>query len=66
MMNWLKEMKAYDFPFEEYLKEVHADEYIGTDDDMPEAFEHWLSNLDVENIIGYGDAFAKRLLDEIK
>ena len=66
MIKWLEELKATKFPFEEYLKEIHANDYTGTDDDMPDAFEHWLSNLDVENVIGYGDNFAKILLDEIK
>lgn len=42
-------------PFEDFLKDIHAREYMGTDDDMPDAFEHWLSNLDLEDIIGYGN-----------
>ena len=64
-MESITEFKIAKYPFEDYLKEVHANEYTGTDDDMPEAFEYWLSNLDVENIISYGDIFAKRLLSEI-
>lgn len=32
------------------LQEVHGKLYMGTDDDMPEAFEHWLSLLSLEEI----------------
>lgn len=40
---------------EELLREIHANGYAGTDDDMPEAFENWLSNFDIielKDIIG--------------
>jgi len=42
---------------EEYLKEIHAQEYVGTDDDMTEAFEKWLSQLDVDNWLVYSDRY---------
>jgi len=32
--------------FEEYLREVHAAQYIGTDDNMGDDFERWLEDLD--------------------
>lgn len=35
---------------EDKLKAVHAEDYHGTDDDMPDAFEHWLGNLSAEEI----------------
>lgn len=41
--------------FEDFLKDKHAENYIGTDDDMPDAFEHWLSNLDVDELIEFAD-----------
>lgn len=34
----------------EKLKEVHAKNYMGTDDDMPDNFEYWLENLSDEEI----------------
>lgn len=37
--------------FEEYLQQLHAESYIGTDDDMPEAFEAWLEQFDVAEIL---------------
>ena len=42
---------------EEYLREIHAQEYVGTDDDMTEAFEKWLSQLDVDNWLVYSDRY---------
>jgi len=41
--------------FEEYLKDKHAEGYNGTDDDMPEAFDSWLSELDGEEYISYAE-----------
>ena len=46
-------MKHIDF--EEWLKEWHAKEYIGTDDDMPDAFDTWTSELDTEEIFWLAD-----------
>ena len=43
------------YPFEEFLKDIHAKSYTGTDDDMQDDYEHWLSNLDIEQIIKYGN-----------
>jgi len=31
--------------FEDFLKEKHAEDYIGVDDDMPDDFESWLVSL---------------------
>ena len=49
-------------PFEDYLKEVHAQDYIGTDDDMSDGFESWLEDLQIDDLIDYGNKFAKLLL----
>ena len=35
---------------EEKLKESHAKDYHGTDDDMPDNYEYWLENLDLGEI----------------
>lgn len=37
--------------FEDYLRELHAKTYIGTDDNMPDNFELWLSQFDVADIL---------------
>lgn len=35
---------------EELLREIHANSYNGTDDDMPDAFDNWLCNLDITDL----------------
>jgi len=46
--------------FEDYLKVEHAKDYHGVDDDMPDAFEAWLAELDANDLIG----FANEALEE--
>jgi hypothetical protein len=42
--------------FTEFLKEAHAaNEYMATDDDMSGAFESWLTNLQVDDLIALAD-----------
>lgn len=50
--------------FENYLKNKHAEEYMGTDDDMPDAFDSWLGDLNVDEFLDYGTAYGKKLLLE--
>ena len=45
--------------FEDYLKEVHGKSYMGLDDDMPDAYQDWVSNLDQDEIIDIADKYAK-------
>lgn len=35
---------------ETVLKDAHAKEYHGTDDDMPDAYEDWLMDLDLDSL----------------
>ncbi len=65
-MNDLSDYKKAEYPFEKYLEMVHAEDYHGTDDDMPDAFNDWLGSLDGEEYIEHGNAFSKMLLDLIK
>ena len=47
--------------FEDYLMEVHAKQYTGLDDDMPDDYEKWVSELDCNDIIEYaGKAIQSR------
>lgn len=43
------------YPFEDFLRSMHAEDYHGTDDDMPDAFDDWLTNLEPEELISYGN-----------
>lgn len=47
--------------FEDYLKEIHGKDYIGTDDDMPEDFNEWLGSLDTNELIIYAEEWGKTL-----
>lgn len=51
--------------FEEFLQEKHAENYTGTDDDMPDSFDHWLVELDYEDWLRYGEEFNKQQLKKL-
>ena len=44
---------------EEYLKQEHAENYMGTDDNMTDAFDNWLLQLDVDEWIELSESFAQ-------
>lgn len=44
--------------FETFLQEKFNQEYPGIlDDDLENAFETWLTNLDIDTVIKYADEF---------
>ena len=47
-----------DITFEDFLKGRHSEDYHGTDDDMPDAFEGWLRDLDVDGWIELGNSYG--------
>lgn len=49
--------------FEDYLMEVHAIQYIGLDDGMPDDFEDWLSSLGTDELVDYANEYGKKLLN---
>lgn len=51
--------------FESYLQEKHADQYGGLDDEMPDDYADWLSELDVDTLIIYANEWGK-LIGSIK
>jgi len=44
---------------EKYLQTIHADQYTGLDDEMPDAFDNWLSELDVDDWIVLAEGYAQ-------
>jgi uncharacterized protein YgfB (UPF0149 family) len=38
---------------EDILQDIHAKNYMGTDDDMPESFERFVENLTLEEVKEY-------------
>lgn len=57
-------LKENEYPFENFLKSIHADKYPDSvlDDDMPDHFDQWLENLEIEQWIHYGNIFGDLLL----
>lgn len=53
------------YPFEEYLKQIHSKNYMGTDDDMPDSFENWVADLDNEFMLESANSLSKILVDYI-
>lgn len=51
--------------FEDFLMSKHSENYMGTDDDMPDAFSNW-SQLDYEQMCEYADEYAKIVKEEDK
>jgi hypothetical protein len=45
--------------FEDYLKEKHGEEYTGTDDNMPDAYEAWLGDINADDFIQYGNMYGE-------
>ena len=41
--------------FIDYLAEIHAENYAGLDDDMPDQFEMWCEELGWEELMQYAD-----------
>ena len=65
-MNTIKDYKKAHSPFEMYLAGIHAEDYMGTDDEMSVKFETWITYLDHEELVEYANDFSKFLLDNIK
>ena len=45
--------------FETYLQDKHADQYNGLDDEMPENFDDWITDLSCDEWIDYAEAWHK-------
>lgn len=45
--------------FEEYLQTLHSKHYSGTDDDMPDAFERFVENMQVDEWLEYAELWGK-------
>lgn len=48
--------------FEDFLQEKHMDDYHGTDDDAPDAYEMWCSNLDVQEVMDMAQEWGDTLI----
>ncbi len=50
--------------FEEFLQEKFIEDFPGTKDQAEVAEEHWFENLDVSELIEYGDQYAGKSFQE--
>lgn len=53
------------YNFESFLMEKHAEDYGGAsqgvlDDDMPDAFDAWVEQLDLEEVIAYRKEYENK------
>jgi len=46
--------------FDRFLQNKHGKNYIGTDDNMPDDYEDWLSKLDIQEVIDYAIDFISQ------
>ena len=51
-------MKEY-HTFTRFLEDKFGLQYQGLDDEMPDAFNDWLADLAVDELIDYADEFAR-------
>ena len=47
--------------FEDFMQDIHAEGYMGTDDDMPDKFEGWIGSLDNNEIMEYAELYGANL-----
>jgi hypothetical protein len=47
--------------FEDFLQEKHADQYVGTDDMMPDDFEDWIMDLSADDFIDFANEWGKKI-----
>lgn len=51
--------------FEDYLAEKHMEQNPEIlDDDLPNSFDTWLTDLQVDDFIAYAEAWGKELVSE--
>lgn len=54
------------FPFESFLQDKHAEEYHGLDDEMSDAYDAWVAELNGEQLIAYGNEALLQALTLLK
>lgn len=51
--------------FDQYLRDIHAKQYTGTDDDMPDDFEFWVSQLKADEIMKFAEECINEIIDTL-
>jgi hypothetical protein len=47
--------------FNSYLSYIHGQDYTGRDDNMPDAFNEWLSEIDDDDMTAYIYGFMRQI-----
>lgn len=45
--------------FESFMQDIHAIDYHGLDDDMPDSFDEWLTDLDPQEYMDYAESYGQ-------
>jgi len=56
--NKVKELNKREF--EEYLDNIHAEQYVGLDDLLPDDRNDWYEQLDIEEVIDYAERYISQ------
>lgn len=59
-----EELDAYRTTFEDFLVEKHAEQYVGTDDDMIDDCDDWISMLEAHEIMVYAEEYGKKVFKQ--
>lgn len=47
--------------FDQFLKEMHAEQYTGTDDDMCDDYDNWLEQFDATAMMGLAESYGEKI-----
>lgn len=51
--------------FEDFLQDQHSLIYTGLDDDMPDAYDNWTAQLDVQELIDFAEEYGQMIRESI-
>jgi len=60
-----KNIQKAKYPFEDYLQDIHAKQYTGLDDGMPDDYNDWIAAQDPNDLIEHANVFSRFLIDLI-
>jgi len=52
--------------FYDFLREQHGNGYMGLDDDMGDACDNWIGDLDPEELVDFADLYAYQVTEQLK
>lgn len=53
--------------FEDFMQTKHAEQYQGLDDEMPDDFNEWLQDVDIDDWLLYGELYSQiKVKEELK